>query len=85
MNPGLLIRGWWERVLGGGPGKSAALAPGGESRLHPDPACGSTTQGTPTPTDLEMMGRALELARAAAERGEVPVGAVVYRAGQTGS
>jgi tRNA(adenine34) deaminase len=32
----------------------------------------------PTPTDVAMMRRALELARAAAERGEVPVGAVVY-------
>jgi tRNA(adenine34) deaminase len=31
------------------------------------------------PTDIRMMHRALELARAAAAGGEVPVGAVVYR------
>ncbi len=31
-----------------------------------------------TPTDTEMMRRALELARSAKEIGEVPVGAVVY-------
>ncbi len=31
-----------------------------------------------TPIDLAMMGRALELARAAGAAGEVPVGAVVY-------
>ena len=34
--------------------------------------------GRPTPTDVRMMERALELARAAAAQGEVPVGAVVY-------
>ncbi|MBX3354653.1 MAG: tRNA adenosine(34) deaminase TadA [Phycisphaeraceae bacterium] len=32
-------------------------------------------------TDLQMMERALELARIAARRGEVPVGAVLYRNG----
>jgi tRNA(adenine34) deaminase len=32
----------------------------------------------PTPTDIAMMERALDLAREAAARGEVPVGAVVY-------
>lgn len=32
----------------------------------------------PTATDLRMMSRALELARIAAAKGEVPVGAVVY-------
>ncbi len=32
----------------------------------------------PTPTDHSMMQRALELARDAAAKGEVPVGAVVY-------
>ena len=34
--------------------------------------------GTPTQTDLDMMRRALELAREAAAVGESPVGAVVY-------
>lgn len=34
--------------------------------------------GSPTEHDRAHMRRALELARAAAERGEVPVGAVVY-------
>lgn len=33
----------------------------------------------PTPIDLTMMARALQLARAAAAIGEIPVGAVVYR------
>jgi tRNA(adenine34) deaminase len=33
---------------------------------------------TPTDTDVAMMHRALELARTAADLGEVPVGAVVY-------
>jgi tRNA(adenine34) deaminase len=32
-----------------------------------------------TPTDLAMMDRAIDLAKSAAARGEVPVGAVVYR------
>lgn len=32
-----------------------------------------------TPADIAMMRRALDLARQAAEQGEVPVGAVVYR------
>ena len=32
----------------------------------------------PSPTDVQMMERALELADAAAKAGEVPVGAVVY-------
>jgi len=36
-----------------------------------------------TPTDLAMMRRALDLARAAAESGEAPIGAVVYET-QTG-
>ena len=35
-----------------------------------------------TPEDLEFMGRALELARAAEAAGEVPVGAVLVRDGQ---
>lgn len=39
---------------------------------------GRTAPGRPTPTDLQMMRRGLELARIAAEQGEVPVGAVVY-------
>lgn len=34
--------------------------------------------GRPTDVDLAMMHRALELAQAAADAGEVPVGAVVY-------
>jgi tRNA(Arg) A34 adenosine deaminase TadA len=34
--------------------------------------------GPPTPRDLELMARALELARHAATLGEIPVGAVVY-------
>jgi tRNA(adenine34) deaminase len=32
----------------------------------------------PTQTDLNMMAKALDLAKAAAEQGEVPVGAIVY-------
>jgi tRNA(adenine34) deaminase len=35
-----------------------------------------------TPTDLDFMARALELARAAEAAGEVPVGAVLVREGQ---
>ncbi len=34
--------------------------------------------GSPTPKDLELMARALELAREASAAGETPVGAVVY-------
>lgn len=37
-----------------------------------------TAPGLPTETDVAMMHRALDLARAAAAEGEVPVGAVVY-------
>lgn len=40
-----------------------------------------TAPGTPSRTDVGMMRRALELASAAAEQGEVPVGAVVYETG----
>ena len=36
-------------------------------------------QPVPTPLDLEMMRRALDQARLAADDGEVPVGAVVYQ------
>ena len=39
------------------------------------------TQTEPTQTDLAMMDRALALAQAAAIKGEVPVGAVVYHTG----
>jgi len=39
---------------------------------------GPRIPGAPTPTDVAMMRRALELAREAADAGEVPVGAVVY-------
>lgn len=39
---------------------------------HPNPA------PTPTDLDLNMMSMALDLAKAAAQQGEVPVGAVVY-------
>ena len=46
------------------------------SETRPTPA--ETT--TPTADDLRMMGRALELADRASSIGEVPVGAVVYRA-----
>jgi len=35
---------------------------------------------TPTPRDIEMMQRAIKLAGEAAERGEIPVGAVIYDA-----
>lgn len=62
------------------------------SPLHPDPARdrpdplrrsrapapADRSVHTPTETDARMMQRALELARAAAESGEAPVGAVVY-------
>ena len=37
-----------------------------------------------TPTDIQMMLRALELARAAAALGEIPVGAVVYETASGG-
>jgi tRNA(adenine34) deaminase len=39
----------------------------------------STPLPVPAPVDLHAMERALELARAAAAMGEVPIGAVVYR------
>jgi tRNA(adenine34) deaminase len=48
------------------------LPPGMLRRLRRAPAL------QPTPTDIAMMDRALELAREAASAGEVPVGAVVY-------
>ena len=35
--------------------------------------------GIPTDTDLAMMARAIELASRAAEEGEVPIAAVIYR------
>lgn len=35
-------------------------------------------QPEPTQTDIEMMGRAIELAQRSADAGEVPVGAIVY-------
>lgn len=38
--------------------------------------------GEASPSDLEFMDRALELARLAAEAGEVPIGCVVVRDGQ---
>jgi tRNA(adenine34) deaminase len=38
----------------------------------------------PTPTDFEMMERAIELAQQSADAGEVPVGAIVYHT-QTGA
>ena len=37
-----------------------------------------TTPSAATPTDLAMMAAALKLAAAAAKKGEVPVGAIVY-------
>ncbi len=40
------------------------------------------TQSSPDPSDLPMMGRALELARRAEAEGEVPVGAVVVIDGE---
>ena len=39
----------------------------------------SATPSAPSETDVAMMRRALDLARAAGEAGEVPIGAVVYR------
>ncbi len=39
----------------------------------------SVDASTPTPVDVAMMSRALELAEQAAAIGEVPVGAVIYR------
>jgi len=84
VNPGLIIRGWWKRVLGGKRGTNAVSVRGAEGEFPRGSVLGSGSRGAPTPTDLEMMTRALELARAAAERGEVPVGAVVYRTGPAG-
>ncbi len=46
--------------------------PGTDPDPHP------TQSPTPTQTDLEMMTRALALANEAGDRGEVPVGAIVY-------
>lgn len=57
---------FWSRMLG----RIAAPPPG------PDAA---PVTGPVTELDDRMMARALELAREAADRGEVPVGAVVYR------
>ncbi len=37
---------------------------------------------TESVSDLEFMGKAMDLAREAAEHGEVPIGAVVARSGQ---
>lgn len=34
------------------------------------------------PTDAEMMGRCIELARAGAARGELPIGSLIARRGQ---
>jgi len=55
-------------------------SPADERDIHPRisrlrPVC---ADDAPTPTDIDMMRRALELARQAADAGEVPVGAVVY-------
>lgn len=44
----------------------------------PPPPGITSPAGAPTATDIEMMRRALELARQAAALGEVPVGALVY-------
>lgn len=48
---------------------------------HPHAHAAHPTDATPSPIDEAMMRRALELARAAAEIGEVPIGAVVYELG----
>lgn len=44
----------------------------------PTPPADPSPAAAPTDTDIAMMRRALDLARAAAALGEVPVGAVVY-------
>ena len=41
--------------------------------------------GIPTDTDLAMMARAIELASRAAEEGEVPIAAVIYRGEELGA
>jgi tRNA(adenine34) deaminase len=46
-------------------------------RQHPPPAMNDPAS-RPTPTDLAMMRRALDLARRAAKIDDIPVGAVVY-------
>lgn len=51
--------------------------------MAPSPSELSSVAATdPEATDLEWMSRALELAREAAEAGEVPVGAVIVRGGE---
>lgn len=56
---------WWQRLWGGRPpGGPAAIAASHDPRA--------------TEVDVRMMARALDLAREAAEAGEVPVGCVVY-------
>ncbi len=60
-----MIVAWCKRLLGRG-----------EARSAEPPSLSGPVQATAT--DRRMMQRALELARQAAEKGEVPVGAVVY-------
>lgn len=72
---------WWRRVVGRGghPGPVDTASPSGPgtSRIGGDPPLPAETHATAH--DQQWMTRALELARDAAARGEVPVGAVVYR------
>ncbi|MFG0259289.1 MAG: nucleoside deaminase [Phycisphaerales bacterium JB041] len=70
---------WWRRVLGRQTprGRGGSPAAPGTSRLIGDPPLPADTHATEH--DRRWMARALELARDAATRGEVPVGAVVYR------
>lgn len=69
---------WWRRILGRGdpsvPGDTRGAA--GSARVGGDPPLPAETHATAH--DRRWMARALELARDAGARGEVPVGAVVY-------
>ena len=66
---------WWRRLLGRGTTAAAPIASAAGRKVVP-PQLLSAKHATAD--DQHWMTRALELARDAAARGEVPVGAVVY-------
>ena len=72
---------WWRRLLGREDSRVRNDARGADvsstSRVGGDPPLPAEMHATAH--DRQWMARALELARAAGGRGEVPVGAVVYR------
>lgn len=66
---------WWRRLLG--TRSATAAQPPGPKAARPLPPPPLPPEAA-TEHDKRWMVRALELAKAAADRGEVPVGAVVY-------